>query len=259
MMEPTRQTGPHFDAAGPVNAPAILLVHGSVVTRKMWLPQLQGLAGEYRLIAPDLPGHGTMAQVPFTFDAAAGSLAELICQETAGRALVVGLSLGGYVAIELARRHPDRVAGLVLSGCSINFEGVLGLYLKLVSGLMRRGWLKQSYTQTEQKTRQMIPPALADVAEAQLQAGVYPEALGPAFAEMAGKDFTIPLGRYPGPVLILNGEKDSGPRRGEARFAAALQQGRVEIVPGAGHACNLDNVEGFNQAVRGFAQSIGWV
>jgi len=96
-------------------------------------------------------------------------------------------------------------------------------------------------------------------AEAQLQAGVYPQVLGPSFAEMAGVDFTIPLSQYPGPVLILNGERDSASRRGETKFMAALQQGKAQVVPGAGHACNLDNPEAYNQAVRDFAQSIGWV
>jgi pimeloyl-ACP methyl ester carboxylesterase len=100
---------------------------------------------------------------------------------------------------------------------------------------------------------------MLDVAQAQLRAGVYPELLGPSFAEMAGKDFTVPLGQYPGPGLILNGERDIASRRGEAKFVAALHQGGAQIVPGAGHACNLDNAEAYNQAVRGFAQSIGWV
>jgi pimeloyl-ACP methyl ester carboxylesterase len=257
-MDHLIQTTPHFDAAGPVNAPAIVLVHGSVVTRKLWLPQLRGLAGDFRVIAPDLPGHGALAHIPFTFAAAVQSLADLIRQETPGRALVAGLSLGGYITIELAQRHPDLVAGLVLSGCSLNFEGVLGLYLKFAGGLMRRGWLKQSRAQAEQKTRRMFPAALADVAEAQLQAGVYPDPLGPSFAEMAGRDFTVALSQYPGPGLILNGERDTATRRGEAKFVAALRQGRAQVVPGAGHACNLDNPEAYNQAVRGFAQSIGW-
>jgi pimeloyl-ACP methyl ester carboxylesterase len=235
-----------------------VLVHGSVVTRKMWLPQLRGLSDAYRVIAPDLPGHGALAHVPFTFAAAIECLAELIRQETQGRALVVGLSLGGYIAMELAHRQPDQVAGLVLSGCSLNFVGGLGLYLKIVSGLMQRGWLRQSRTKAEEKTRRMFPPALADVAEAQLRAGVYPEPLGPSFAEMAGKDFTLLVAEYPGPTLILNGERDAASRRGEAKFAAALRSGRAQVVPGAGHACNLDQPEAYNQAVREFAQSIAW-
>lgn len=250
---------PIFETAGPAGAPALLLVHGSVVTRKMWLPQLRGLSDVYHVIAPDLPGHGTLAHVPFTFDAAVQSLAALIDQEAHGRALVAGLSLGGYIAIQLAARHPDRVAGLVLSGCSLNFQGALGVYLKITSGLMQRGWIKQSRTKAEEKTRRMFPPALADVAEAQLRAGVYPDPLGPSFAEMAGQDFTIPLSRYPGPGLILNGERDKASRRGEAKFLAAMQQGRVQLVPDAGHACNLDQPAAYNQAVQAFGQATGWI
>jgi pimeloyl-ACP methyl ester carboxylesterase len=247
-----------FDAAGPADAPPIVLIHGSVVTRKMWAPQLRGLADGYRVLAPDLPGHGALADVPFTFAAAVRSLAEIIERHASGRALVAGLSLGGYIAIDLARAHPDMVAGLVLSGCSVNFTGVLGAYLNVVSALMRRGWLTQSRAKAEQKVRRMFPPALADAADAQMQAGVYPAALGPAFAEMAGRDFAALLSQYPGPSVILNGERDRTSRRGEKRFVAAQRQGYARIVPSAGHACSLDQPEIYNQAIREFAKSIGW-
>jgi len=248
-----------FDVAGPTDAPAIVLVHGSVVSRKMWLPQLQGLSDTYRVIAPDLPGHGALAERPFTFATAAESLADVIQQHARSRALVVGLSLGGYVAMELAHRSPNLVAGLVLSGCSLNFDGLLGRYLKFASWLMQRGWLKLSMEQSEARVKRMFPPALADAAEEQLRAGVYPHALGPSYAEMAGKDFSVMLAGFSGPSLILNGERDSSTRRGEAIFLSAAQQGRVQTIPGAGHACNLDQPEKYNQAVREFAQSIGWV
>lgn len=249
---------PLFDAAGPQAAPAIVLLHGSVVSRKMWLPQLRGLSAGYRVIAPDLPGHGALAHMPFSFEAAASTLSELIQQQAGGRALVAGLSMGGYTAIELAHRRPELVAGLVLSGCSLNFTGLLGWYLKLVSGLMKRGWLKQSRSQAEEKTRRLFPTDLAETAEAQLQAGVFPEQLGYAFGEMAGRDYTITLAAYPGPGLILNGELDAASRRGEAKFAAALRQGQSEVVPGARHACNLDQPEAYNRALVAFAERIGW-
>ena len=247
-----------FDAAGLLNAPPIVLIHGSVVTRKMWLPQLRGLSDAYRVIAPDLPGHGALAHIPFSFSASVETLADLIRSEANGHALLTGLSLGGYVAMEMASRHPELAAGLVLSGCSLNFEGLVGAYVRLVSGLMRRGWLKQSRAQAEEKTRRMFPPEMADVCEAQMQAGVYPDVLGPIFAEMAGKDYTQLLAGYSGDGLILNGENDKSSRKNEAKFAAALTRGRLQVVPGAGHACNIDQPEAFNRAVRGFAREIGW-
>jgi pimeloyl-ACP methyl ester carboxylesterase len=247
-----------FDIAGPAGAPAILLVHGSVVTRVIWQPQLRALSDRFTVIAPDLPGHGALAAVPFTFDNSVDTLVRIVETHARGRALVVGLSLGGYVAIELARQHPGRVAGLVLSGSSLNFRGALGTYLSVVSWLMRRGWLTQSRARAEQKTRRIFPPALADVAEAQITAGVYPDALGPAFAEMAHTDFSGHLAEYSGPTLILNGANDSASRRGAQHFVDAAQDGRLQVLADAGHACNLDQPDAFTQAVRDFARSTGW-
>lgn len=243
-----------FDAAGPSGGRTIVLAHGSVVTRKMWLPQLRGLSDTFRVIAPDLPGHGALAGVSFSFEATARELAAVIEREAGGKAVVVGLSLGGYAAIELAARQPDLVSGLVLSGCSRNFRGALGVYLKTVSALMRRGWLAQSRAAAEKKTRALFPPNLSDVAEAQIAAGVYPESLGAAFGEMAGRDFSGLLARYTDPVLILNGEKDSFSRKGEQAFAAACRDARIVVLPGAGHACSLHQPAAFNAAVREFAE-----
>lgn len=244
------------DTAGPADAPAIVLVHGSVVSRTMWLPQVRGLSDAYRVIAPDLPGHGGRSHERFTFAAASQALAELIERDTSGRALVVGASLGGYVAIDLAHRVPDRVSGLVLAGASRNFMGLLGLYLRIVGGAMRRGWLRQTRQRAEERTRRLFPPALAEVADAQIAAGVFPDALGPAFAEMAGRDFQLLLADYPGPTLILNGERDAGPRSSASRFARGARQAEVATIPDAGHACSLDQPELFNQAVREFAARV---
>jgi len=245
-----------IDTAGPADAPAIVLVHGSVVSRKMWLPQMRGLSDAYRVIAPDLPGHGGRAQEQFTFAAASQALADLIERDTTGRALVVGASLGGYVAIDLAHQFPDHVAGLVLAGASRNFMGALGLYLRVVGGAMRRGWLKQTRERAEARARRIFPPALADVADAQIKAGVFPDTLGPAFAEMAGRDFQLLLADYPGATLILNGERDAGARASASRFARGARRAEIATIPGAGHACNLDQPELFNRAVRDFAAKV---
>ena len=246
----------HVDEAGPAGAPAIVLVHGSVVTRKMWLPQLSHLSDAYHVLAPDLPGHGTLAQMPFTFAGAAETLHTLIDGVTGGRAIVVGASMGGYVAIDFAHRFPQNVAGLVLAGASRNLMGAVGLYVRMVGGLMRLGWIKMSRERAAERTRRLFPPALADVADAQLRAGVYPEPLGAAFVEMAGRDFQLLLADFLGPTLIVNGAGDAGNRRSADRFARAARQATVVTLLDAGHACSLDRPEAFSQAVRQFAKAV---
>jgi pimeloyl-ACP methyl ester carboxylesterase len=253
VPDPLPEHAAAFDAAGPQDAPAIVLVHGSVVSRKIWLPQLRSLSRAHRVVAPDLPGHGDLASLPFTFAAAVETVAETIVREAGGRALVVGLSLGGWVAIQLAHRHPELISGLVLVGCSRDTTGVIGVYLKAVSGLMRRGLLRQRPERLEEKTRRLFPPALRDVADEQMRAGIHAEPLAPAFAEMAGRKWSALLAELPAPLLIVNGERDSMARKGEAVFLAAAPDARAVTIAGAGHACNLDQPEAFDRALLEFA------
>jgi len=258
LTEVERSNGGAIDAAGPVDAPALVLVHGSVVSRKVWLPQLRTLSDVYRVVAPDLPGHGELGAVPWSFDGAVKVLTKVIEREARGRALVVGLSLGGYVAMQLAHDHPEAVSGLVLVGCSHGCDGALGVYLKAVAGLMRRGFFRQTPEKLEAKTRRLFSPALGDVADEQVRAGLHGEPLADAFTEMASTDWLALVARIDAPILIVNGERDSMARRGEKDFLAAAPATRVETLVAARHACNLDQPEVFDRAVREFARSIGW-
>lgn len=242
------------DVAGPAGAPPLVLIHGSVLSRKMWLPQLRDLSDAYRVIAPDLPGHGDRATEPFSFDAAVRTVGDVIRQHAGGRAAVAGLSLGGYVAIELAHREPTLFSALTLSGCSVSFRGALGLYLHVVAWAMRRGWIPNNRRKLEERTRRLFPPALADVAEAQMAAGLNGAALGAAFGEMAGRDFSARLNDFPHPLLILNGANDRLPVRGAATFAAGARRREVAVLADAGHACSLDQVGAYNHALRTFLE-----
>jgi pimeloyl-ACP methyl ester carboxylesterase len=97
-----------------------------------------------------------------------------------------------------------------------------------------------------------------ELAKQQIEAGFFFDAMQDALRQLRGKDFLRELKRYPGPVLLLNGEKDSLYRLSELLFLAAAQDARLQFVRGAGHVANLEKPEAYNKAVRTFARSVEW-
>jgi pimeloyl-ACP methyl ester carboxylesterase len=244
-----------FDAAGPKDAHPIVFAHGIRVTRKQWLPQMRDLRRDYRVVALDLPGHGTLAAAPFTLAVAAERLREVVDEQAGGRALVAGLSLGGYVAIEFARRWPERAAGLVLTGCSANPRGVLSVLpptLALFQRAVGDRWLT-FFNEINFRLRYG-----EELAEQQIEAGFFFKATQEALHQLRGKDFRRALSAYSGPVLLLNGERDTLFRLGELSFLASTPDARLQLVRGAGHVANLEEPAAYSRALRRFARCIDW-
>ena len=104
--------------------PPLVLLHGLTSSSALcWLPVFDALSADGRVLAVDLPGHGSSPRgESFTLEATAAVVARLIDQEFGCPALVVGFSMGGVVAQLLARRHPGSVAGLVLCSTAADFR-----------------------------------------------------------------------------------------------------------------------------------------
>ena len=250
MTVPLAET---FDVAGPDGAPAVVLVHGTRLTRTMWSAQLHGLSADLRVIAVDLPGHGALRDERFTLDSAAAQVAQVIEAAAGGRAVVVGLSLGGYVAMHLAAARPELVRGLVLSGSSAEPVGWRSLpYRGLAWALDHLGDRRlDPINAWFFRTRYPAP-----IAEPIVAGGFWYHGGAAALRALVGQSFVARLAAYDGPTLFLNGTYDLPFRLSARTFARAARRPRRVRLAGATHLANLDRPAAFDAAVRRYVQSL---
>ncbi len=240
-----------FAVAGPVGAPTLVFLHGTRVTRAMWDPQVAGLTDRFRVVTVDLPGHGALADMTFRM-ARAVAIARSVIEQNGGRAIVIGQSLGGYVAMELAACHPEIVAGLVLCNSTTEPRTVarrapraIGVY---VAGRVGERYLGRGAPARAEDPRR--PPAQR-ATNGWLFKGGYRAAV------TALRTSFIPrLAGYPGPALLVNGSDDPLFRRGERDFLAACSDGRLCVIENAGHLVNSEQPDAFNAAIAGFAETV---
>ncbi len=240
------------EVAGPEHAPVVVLLHGTRRTRAMWRHQVDGLSDEFRTVAVDLPGHGILADVPFGMTRATGLVAAVI-EATGGRATVVGQSLGGYVAMDVAARRPELVTGLVLVNATAeprtilrHAPGTVGSYL-LGAG-------RERLTRSRLPIRRRRHGAPSNTLPA--TRGWLFKGGGRATAWALRQSFAPRLAAYPGPTLILNGADDPIFRLDEDSFLAVAADGRRDLIAGTGHLVNEDRPADFNTTIRRFGREI---
>jgi len=243
-----------WEVDGPLDGPPIVLLHGAILSRTMWRPLVALLRGRYRCISLDLPGHGTQAGKPFTIDAAVARVSETIDREAGGRAVLIGLSLGGYVAMAVAGASPARVRGLVVAGATLDPRGVwavafiaFGLALRILPERLIRGvdvlLMRRLYGRP--------------VVEQVLAGGYFARGGGVAVTRLAGGRFRALLRAYGGPILVINGDRDFVFSRTEPRFVAGIPRLTELELPGASHLSTLDRPAEVAAAIRSFEGSIG--
>ncbi len=239
-----------WTALGPTDAPGIVFVHSTRMTRAMWWPQLRRLSGSFRCVAVDLPGHGVLAAEPFTLEGAVDVVTRAIETEIpAGRAVIVGLSLGGYVAIDTAEGHPDLVTGLVLAGCSGEAFGAMAAPFRFFRALLSKGprpmqhVISLAFVRSRYRRR---------VSEPIIEGGFWPDGGAAALTVLIGRRYLDRLSRLWTPVLVVNGALDPvfGPH-GEY-WAASCRRGEQAVIPLAMHLSNLDRPASFARLVATF-------
>ena len=236
--------------------PPLLLLHGLGGSHEDWSAQLPAFTRRYRVIAPDLRGFGgSERREPFTVQQHARDAAALLAALDAPRAHVVGLSMGGAVAIELALARPERVAGLVLANTAPSFAlhgwqrrymAVSRLLLALlfgVSGVARLlGKAMLPAPHQERLRRQLLEHA------SRTSRWVYIASLRALVRWNAERR----LGSIRSPTLVLGGEYDFTSIDEKRRWATRLPAAQVVMLPASRHRSELDAPTAFNEAVMRF-------
>ncbi len=229
----------------------IVLVHGLRVSGSMWRPQVELLEQQGRtVVAPDLPGHGSRRGEDFSLGRAVDTVLEAI-DGVGGRALLVGLSLGGFVSIAAAGAAPGRVAGLVAASCTAKPAQTLAQVYRIPSVLMDR-LPDKGATINERFHRLTLRDGAAD---AVLDGGLAVEAATAVIDAVAEMDALSALSAYPGPVWLINGARDHF-RIHEKQFFDACADGRLVNVPRAGHMVSLDQPVIFSRMVSDAADVV---
>jgi pimeloyl-ACP methyl ester carboxylesterase len=246
------------------SGPALVCVHGGLGDSRDWRRQLEGLGDEFTVLAWDAPGCGGSDDPPESFrlpeyaDCLAGFVAALGLE----RPHVCGLSFGGGLALELYRRHPGVPRSLVLASAYAGWAGSLPpeVVRERVERAMReaelppeqwvRGYLPGLFTSS-------APPELLEEAAA-IMLDVRPAGMRAMARGFAEADLRDVLGGIEVPTLLLYGDAD---RRSPVGAVAAELHRRIPgsslaVLPGVGHAANMEAPDRFNAEVREFLRSV---
>lgn len=253
-----------YDDDGP--GPVVVLLHGFPLSRAMWKGQESEVGSVYRVIAPDLRGHGETAAPDgvYTIDGMADDVMETLDALQIREPVVLGgLSLGGYVALSAALRYPDRFRALILMDTRAGADAPEAARGRLASADqvdatgknddVVEGMLARLFSPFTRQNR----AHLIDFAH-KLMVKTSARAVAGALRGMAARpDRTHDLARITMPTLVLVGADDVITPPEEARvLAEALPRARLEVIPDAGHLAPLENPAACNRAILEFLSGL---
>jgi pimeloyl-ACP methyl ester carboxylesterase len=240
----------HYEVHGPDNGkgPTILLSHGYSSTSRMWDGQVAALKDRYQVVVWDMRGHGDSDYPadPSRYSEAltVGDMAALLDAVGVDRAIIAGLSLGGYMSLAFNATHPDRVRALMLFDTGPGFK----------KDEARAKWNETAHQRAARFDAEGLA-ALNSSDEVRIVRHRDAKGLaGAARGMLAQKDDRViqSLDKVAAPTLVLVGANDTGFLAATDYMAAKIKGATKAVVPDAGHAANLHQPALFNQAVEAF-------
>jgi len=235
------------------HGPPLILTHGYSSTSQMWQGQIEALSRYHRLILWDMRGHGE-SDYPDDPDAyseahSIGDIAALLDEVGAQRAIVGGLSLGGYMSLAFYRAHPERVRALLIIDTGPGFK----------KDEAREAWNRRAHDTAERFERDGLSALQASSRE---RSGVtHRDATGLAHAArgmLTQRDARVieSLPAIAVPTLIVVGADDTPFLAASDYMAGKIPGAKKSVVPSAGHMVNIDQPAGFIAAVLPFLDGL---
>jgi 3-oxoadipate enol-lactonase len=248
-------------AQGTVNAavsgegPALFLFHSLLSDRASFDAIAPRLSKTHRVIVPELPGFGGSKAVSGGLAATADRMAEAV-KEAGGEAIVLGNGYGGFVALQMAIRHPDIASKFILADCGAAFSEQGRESFRTMAAVSKAKGLAAI---TDVAMRRLFAPEfqaahpdlMRDRREAFLKTD--PQVLQAACAQLAELDLRPELSKVKMPVLVLVGEHDEAtPPPMSHELAALLPNARLKVLAGCAHVPQLQAPEVFLDAIADF-------
>lgn len=239
----------------------LVLIHGFPLCRKMWRPQAEALAkAGCRVITPDLRGFGESRLLSDTvsMDIYGDDIVALLDHLAIDKAVVGGMSMGGYVLLNLLERYPDRVAAPLFITTKAGGDDEAGKAKRTALAEVTRNQGSQTVAEAFRKllfapATMSDNPELVDELYGWMQATDPRGAAAALIAMRERKDCTPLLGSFSQPALVIGGDQDQAiPVENSRLIAEGLPDAELCIIPGGGHMVNMEQPLEFNKAVMTF-------
>ena len=244
------------------SGPSLLLLHGLMASGEMFDPLVERLRDGFRLVVPDLRGHGLSGDLPGPYDVTTcvADLEELLSEADFGCGGVLGYSHGGAAAQLLARRHPERVSRLILGGayaCNVS-SARERLEAAAIVGVLTFATPRSLAGFVVRAGARDLDPATADWLIGIMGANGRRQ-MREAARELARFDSRPWLGAIRAPTFVIAGAKDAAvPARHFERLVYGIPGAVGTVIQGAGHAMIWTHAEPFADLVRRAAGPLGW-
>jgi 3-oxoadipate enol-lactonase len=246
------------------DGPPVVLLHPFPANHEFWLPVAEALATRYRLVLPDLRGHGEsgVGEGPATMEKHAADIARVMDDANVGAAPLIGVSIGGYALFEFWRKHRGRVAALALCNTKAPADSpeARAGRLQAANDVLERGtepFFASMIPKLMGKTTREMRPDLVDGA-LRMMRKMSPEGVAQVQRGMAARpDSRDTLKTINVPTMLVTGDEDLMTGVNEAEFIRQQIPGsQLCVIPKAGHYSPWEQAEDATKILRVFLDGL---